>query len=102
MKHWTEWSLDNYLHKIISDAAVQFGPLGHGPTEDEILDKLSEEDVTLADLAKITRREGLKIALVIYDDNDPANEKGPIMSDIFRICWERHGSPRDFFELNGE
>lgn len=100
--HWTERSLENYLYRIISDAAIQFGPLGYESVEDEILDKLNEEWFTLEELVKTARHEGLKVALVVYDDQDHTNERGPIMSDIFRICWERQGKPKDFFELGGD
>jgi hypothetical protein len=102
MQHWTERSIDNYLYRIVSDATVKFGPLGHEPVEEEIEDKLGEKGITLEELVKIVRREGLKVALVVYDDQDPTNKRGPIISDIFRICWERQGKPRDFFELGGD
>jgi hypothetical protein len=41
----------------------------------------------------------MKVAVVAYDDGDPSNEKGPINSEIFSVCWSQCGRPRDFFDL---
>ena len=42
---------------------------------------------------------GMKVSIVAYDDDDPENKKGPIDSEIFKICWEQLGKPRDFWDM---
>ena len=42
---------------------------------------------------------GMKVSVVAYEDDDPENKKGPIDSEIFRICWEQLGKPRDFWAM---
>lgn len=42
---------------------------------------------------------GMKVSVVAYEDNDPKNTKGPINSEVFRICWEQLGKPRDFWDM---
>jgi transcriptional regulator with XRE-family HTH domain len=112
--HWTERSVDDFVHRISSDFVVQL--------EERIEDdKLTQKDVAerlgvtggavsqtlnspgnleLKTMVQYARAVGMKLAVVAYDDNDPRNEKGPIISEIFAKCWERLGKPQDFFELD--
>ena len=43
----------------------------------------------------------MKVAIVAYEDGDPENKSGPILSEIFSACWRNAGSPRDLFDLAG-
>lgn len=57
------------------------------------------QNVTLKTAAKYARALGFKLAMVAYEDDDPANEKGLVSSEIFAACWERSGKPRDIWSL---
>lgn len=43
---------------------------------------------------------GMKATIVLYDDGDKKREYGPIHPEMFKICWERAGRPRDFWEFS--
>jgi len=57
-------------------------------------------NLTMKNAVQYSSALGRKVAMVVYDDNDPTNENGPILPQIFTECWNRQGKPRDFFELN--
>jgi len=56
-------------------------------------------NMTIGNIVKFARAVGLKVSILAYDDNDSGNEKGPINSEIFRICWENAGKPHDFWSI---
>lgn len=45
---------------------------------------------------------GMKASIVLYDDGDRKKEYGPIHPQIFRICWEKAGKPKDFWQAKSE
>lgn len=92
-KHWTSKSIEDYIFRIKADAITQIEDITS--TNIEYPEKYSLEDII-----KLTIQNKLKISLVVYDDNDSENKRGPIISDIFRICWEKCGKPKDFWKLN--
>src|SRR5207249_4041234 len=51
----------------------------------------------LETMVKYARAIGMKIAVVLYDKKN--NKERPVHPDIFRICWEKLGEPRDFWAL---
>jgi hypothetical protein len=55
--------------------------------------------MSLKTIVKYARAIGKKVAVVLYDDDDYANNSGPVNSEIFYRAWESIGRPRDFFEL---
>jgi transcriptional regulator with XRE-family HTH domain len=57
-------------------------------------------NLTLRKTIEYTGALGMKVAVIAYDDNDPLTQSGPINAEIFDICWQRTGCPRDFFALN--
>jgi transcriptional regulator with XRE-family HTH domain len=57
------------------------------------------QNLTLKTIVAYARALGIKVSLVAYDDNDPLNERGPVNSEIFSICWENAGKPPDFWSL---
>jgi len=57
-------------------------------------------NLKLEKIVEYARRLNRKVAIVLYDDGDGRNKKGPILPQIFVECWKRQGSPRNFFELN--
>jgi transcriptional regulator with XRE-family HTH domain len=54
-------------------------------------------NLTLKKIVEYSRALGIKVAIVAYEDDDSENKKGPISSEIFRICWEKAEKPRDFW-----
>jgi hypothetical protein len=56
-------------------------------------------NITLGTAVELARATRVKVALVVYDDDDPRNLHGPINSQVFEECWRRCGRPRDFFDL---
>jgi hypothetical protein len=52
--------------------------------------------LTLKKAVAYARALGMKVSVVAYEDGDPHNEKGPISSEIFAICWDNQKQPRDF------
>lgn len=55
--------------------------------------------LNLITLMKVVRSVGLKMEVVIYDDNDSRNELGFVEPGIFNICWSALGSPRSYDEV---
>jgi transcriptional regulator with XRE-family HTH domain len=112
-KHWTEKSFKDYLFRIVFDFLVQLEDKMESQTisQDELAKKLGitkgrisrvfkwPGNVSLNTIIKFTRILDLKVSIVVYGDGDPENKKGPINSDVFRICWEKCGKPHDFWEL---
>ncbi len=109
--HWTARSTDDFLYRIATDFVGQIEQLmeSEGVTQHELARQLSVTDgrisqllnnpgnLTLRKMVEYSRALGRKIAIVQYDDEDPDRIKGPVNSEIFAKCWERIGSPHDFF-----
>src|SRR5262245_32915062 len=112
-RHWTESSIEAYVHRIATDWVVQIEKaMEVGPIkQSELAKALSVSsgrvsqvlndpgNLTLKKIAEYARALGKKVAVVCYDDDDPENRNGPINSEIFAKCWERAGKPMDFFSL---
>jgi len=111
--HWTEKSTKDYQFRIAADfiSQVEEKMESEKITQDALakLTRLTKGrisqvlrnpgNMTIGIMVKFARAVGLKISLVAYDDNDPGNERGPINSDIFRMCWEKSGKPHDFWSV---
>jgi len=108
--HWTESSLSDYLFRIGADFVLQLEEkIGAQKdlakvlkvTEGAVSQKLNNPgNLKLHTMIKYARALGLKLSIVLYDDGDSRNERGPIHADIFRICWENSGKPADFWNIN--
>jgi transcriptional regulator with XRE-family HTH domain len=113
MPHWTERSVDDFLYRIAADFITQLeNKIQSEPlTKAELAQKLGVSkgrvsqiinnpgNLTLKMIIKCARCLGMKIAVVTYDDGDHENVRGPINSEIFRVCWENSGQPTDFWAL---
>jgi transcriptional regulator with XRE-family HTH domain len=111
--HWTAKSTDAFIQRMTFDYITQLMkkldtlPMTQadlakklGVTEGAVSQKLNApRNLQLKTVVSYARALGLKVALVAYDDGDPGNERGPINSEIFSICWERANRPADFFSL---
>ena len=112
--HWTERSTEDFAYKIAADFAQQIEnhlsstggnqtafaqSLGVTPARiSQVLNKPG--NMTLTRIVKYARATGKKVAIVLYDDNDPTNASGPVNSQVFEQCWIRNGKPSDMFELD--
>jgi transcriptional regulator with XRE-family HTH domain len=111
--HWTERSIKDYLFRIAADFIGQLEDKMEmsGINQDKLAKILNVTkgwvsqvfnrpgNITIETMVKYARSLGMKVSIVAYEDDDPENKKGPINPEVFKICWERAGSPRDFWEL---
>jgi transcriptional regulator with XRE-family HTH domain len=109
--HWTERSLKDYLFRIAADFIAQLEEKmeSQNITQDKLAASLGKTkgrvsqvlnhpgNITLANIIKLARTLGMKVSIVAYEDDDPENKRGPINSEVFKICWEKSGKPRDFW-----
>jgi transcriptional regulator with XRE-family HTH domain len=112
-KHWTERSIKDYLFSIVADFITQLETKMESLTisQDEYAKKLRVSkgrvsqllnrptNFKLETIIKYAKALSMKVSIVAYDDNDLQNTKGPINSEIFKMCWERLGKPRDFWAM---
>lgn len=115
-KDWTEESLYSFqyrlIHDFIGNAEARMRALGMKPSKLAELLGVSQERVsqllnvpgnlTLKTAIRIARALRMKVTLLPYDDGDEQNFDGLIHADVFRICWEKCGKPRDMFDLEGK
>jgi transcriptional regulator with XRE-family HTH domain len=111
--HWTMQSLCDFAYWVASDFTAQIESklevegIGKndfanrvGVSASRVSQVLNDPgNLTLGNTVKYARALGMKVALVMYDDADPDNDKGPITADVFTKCWERLGKPKDLFEF---
>jgi len=109
--HWTERSNKDFLFRIAADFIVQLEDKMESLqiSQDELAQRLGVSkgrvsqilnnpgNITLGKIVEYARTLKMKVSIVAYDDNDPKNERGPINSEVFSICWEKFGKPRDFW-----
>jgi transcriptional regulator with XRE-family HTH domain len=112
-RHWTDRSVDDFVHGITFDFATQIAKAleGGGVSQVDLAKELgvsegrvsqilnSPGNLGLKSVVKCARAIGRKVAIVLYDDGDSTNRNGPINSEVFSTCWERAGRPVDFFAL---
>jgi transcriptional regulator with XRE-family HTH domain len=112
--HWTEDSIDDFVYRVAADFIVQLDKkIEERKISQEKLATLfrvspgrvsqvlnNPGNLTLKNTVRCARALGMKVAVVLYEDGDPENEKGPVNSEIFYTCWKNAGSPSDFFALS--
>ena len=113
-KHWTSRSAKDFVYRISTDFILQVEKKmeEEGMNQKALAEKLrvssgrvsqilrNPGNLTLRKIVDYSRVLGLKVSIVAYDDGDPQNLNGPINAEIFHMCWQRAGSPRDFFSLD--
>jgi transcriptional regulator with XRE-family HTH domain len=111
--HWTERSIKDFLFRITADIIAQLEKKMElkNISQDELAKRLKitkgrvsqvlnhPGNMSLAILVKYARALGMKMSIIAYEDSDLENIKGPVNSEIFKICWESCGKPHDFWEL---
>jgi hypothetical protein len=112
-QHWTANTIDDFVFQVASDFTLQLEKkLEVGPIKNkEFAERL---DVTpgrvsqvfnnpgnfkLRSMAEYARALASKVAIVLYEDGDPENNRGPINSEVFYECWKRQGRPQDMYDL---
>ncbi len=110
-EHWTQRSIKDYIFKIGADFIAQLEEKMEmeGISQDVLANTLKVTksrvsqvlnkpgNITLQNVIQYAEAIGMKVSIVAYDDDDPKNTKGPINSDVFKICWEKFGKPTDFW-----
>ena len=110
-RHWTDKSVKDFLFRIAADFITQLEDKmeSENISQDELAKKLEltkgrvsqvlnhPGNMTLGNIVKYTRALGMKVSIVAYEDSDTENERGPINSEVFKICWEQSGKPKDFW-----
>lgn len=111
--HWTARSIEDYIFRIANDFIIQLQNKMESKhiSQDKLAKKMRVTkgavsqwinrpgNISLRKMIEYARALGMKVSVVAYEDGDPKNKKGPIDADIFRICWEQLGKPRDFWDL---
>jgi transcriptional regulator with XRE-family HTH domain len=109
--HWTGRSNKDFIFRIAADFIAQLeDKMESLPiSQDELAQRLgvtkgrvsqilnNPGNITLGKIVEYARTLEMKVSIVAYEDNDPNNERGPINSAVFSICWEKSGKPRDFW-----
>lgn len=111
MRHWTEESVDDYLHRLGEDFVRQIETAMNGASQAKLAKDLGVSEgrvsqvlnnpgnLTLKKMIQYARALERKVTVVCYDDGDSENNNGPVNSEIFLSCWEAAGKPTDFFML---
>jgi predicted XRE-type DNA-binding protein len=115
MAHWTEQSYADFVYRISSDFMLQIEKklekdkikynefaARWGVSPARVSQVINDPgNLELVTTVQCARALGMKVALVAYEDGDTENRNGPINPEIFSACWQKAGSPRDFFDLAG-
>jgi Helix-turn-helix len=112
-KHWTDTSLKDFSYWILSDFTSQietrmeekeisnsaFAATIH-VSPSRVSQVLNDPgNLTIGNVVKYARGLQMKVSLIMYDDHDPDNKKGPIHAEVFKQCWERMGCPQEVSDL---
>ncbi|MCP3681286.1 MAG: helix-turn-helix transcriptional regulator [bacterium] len=114
MKHWTEdagafrhWVVDEFVDVI--KARLKEKNISQETFADmancsklavlEILNKEEYQLLGISDMIKWARALGLKLSIVVYDDDDPDNKLGPVFAEAFVDLWDKCLRPRNFKAL---
>ncbi len=111
--HWTESSPQKFAYRVASDFVEQVRAhlKAKRLSQNKFAKKLNltpgrvsqilnnPGNLTLETMALWARKLGMKVTVSLYDDGDRYNRRGPINGELFRLCWERAGSPIYMWEM---
>lgn len=111
--HWTEGSIEDFRYRVAYDFVnqVEFMMQDQNLRQADLAAKLNVTpgrvsqffnnpgNMGLNSMVGWARMLGRKVAVVLYDDDDPRNANGPVHSEVFRLCWERMGKPIEVCEI---
>lgn len=106
-QHWTAKDVESFRYFVAADFVDQLQTCAENQgikQKDlaQILDKSEGRvsqvfndpgNLTLDTMITWGRAIGLKAAIVLYDDGDRSNRRGPLSGGIFTQCWKMVGSP---------
>ncbi|MBV9241987.1 MAG: XRE family transcriptional regulator [Acidobacteria bacterium] len=116
-QHWTQQSIEAFRYRITNDFIMQLEKKMDTEriTQKDLATRLgltagrvsqilngATDNFSLEKIIEYAQALEMKVSLVAYEDGDPRNTRGPIDADIFYICWERQGKPKNYFDLNGD
>ena len=111
--HWTSADPEDFRYRVASDfvAKIEQQMKSKKLTQSQLARMLGKNkayisqilanpgNLTLKTMILFARALGLKVSVVAYDDDDEANVNGPIHSEVFQLCWEKYGRPRDMIDF---
>lgn len=111
--HWTQRSVADFVYSISSNFVAQLEVKMEEEqiSKSELANRLQRTsgrvsqvfndpgNLSLKTIVEYARSLGMKVGIVAYDDNDPANKKGPINPEVFVNCWKKAAMPTDLFEV---
>ena len=110
MNHWTQGNVGDFVYSLSLDFFTQLEDRIHGSNlqQKELAERLEVSPSAVSQmlnsppakpeletLVKYARAVGSKVSVVLYNDDDPKNERGPVYSGIFERSWEALNRPRD-------
>lgn len=110
MSHWTQGGVGDFVYSISLDFFTQLEDRIQGSKlqQKELAERLEVTPSAVSQmlssppgkpeletLVKYALAVGSKVSVVLYDDDDPNNERGPVYSGIFEKSWEALNKPRD-------
>jgi transcriptional regulator with XRE-family HTH domain len=113
MKNWTEESTANFRYRVafdfIEDLQSRMDKKGLSQAAIAKLLNISEGRVsqvfhnpgnlTIDTMIEYARALEVKLSIVAYDDGDKDNKQGLIPAEIFRLCWEKCGTPSSMWDI---
>lgn len=111
--HWTASSSKDFQFRVASDFVAQLESYmnDHGWNQAQLAKELQVTEgrvsqilnnpgnLSIGLMVKCVRALGMKMGIVVYNDDDTQNIQGPINPEVFRICWEKCGKPADFWMI---
>jgi len=116
-RHWTERSIEDFAYSVASDfidlLREEMDRLGWSKSRLAKAANVSKGRITqifqnpgnieMITMAKVARALKMKMAVFPYKDlDDPNNERGPINSEVFRLCWEKADRPADMWAFEAK
>ena len=111
MSHWTQGNVGDFVYSLSLDFFTQLEDRIHGSNlqQKDLAERLEVSPSAVSQmlnsppakpeletLVKYARAVGSKVSVVLYNDDDPKNERGPVYSGIFERSWEALNRPRDW------
>lgn len=116
-RHWTDRSVEDFAYSVASDfidlLREEMDRLGWSKSRLAKAAKVSKGRITqifqnpsnleMITMAKVAKALRMKLTVFPYRDlDDPNNERGPINSEVFRLCWEKAKRPADMWAFEAQ
>jgi transcriptional regulator with XRE-family HTH domain len=111
--HWTQESVTEFVYSISSSFMAQLETRMEEKqvSRSELASLLGKSNgrvsqlfnnpgnLSLRVIVELSQALGMKAGILAYDDEDSANNKGPINPDVFVESWKKLDCPSDLFRL---